>query len=151
VFKRVLIIFFWNTTFHPLLNIIWKPIDNILGNTKFLKLVVVWSFCFGLLLSPPLAWIAKNGIIRALELHSPSLVKINEWRLYQGWSPFASCSCFLPRMERCVEWRRRMSYGVEAFVFAEDSNSLSIFLWLVWNSLEKHISHSIWRDMIKDI
>ena len=28
--------------------------------------VVVRSFCFGLILSPPLAWIAKNGIIRAL-------------------------------------------------------------------------------------
>jgi hypothetical protein len=24
---------------------------------------VVWSFCFGLILSPPLAWIAKNGYL----------------------------------------------------------------------------------------
>jgi hypothetical protein len=28
---------------------------------KNFKLVVVRSFCFGLILSPPLAWIAKNG------------------------------------------------------------------------------------------
>jgi hypothetical protein len=33
-----------------------------------------------------------------------------------------------PKMESCPEQRRRMSYGVEAFVFAEDSNSLSIYL-----------------------
>jgi hypothetical protein len=32
------------------------------------------------------------------------------------------------KMESCVERQRRMSYEVEAFVFAEDSNSLSIFL-----------------------
>jgi hypothetical protein len=32
------------------------------------------------------------------------------------------------KMESCPERRRRMSYGVEAFVFAEDSNSLSIHL-----------------------
>jgi hypothetical protein len=31
--------------------------------TKILKLVVVRSFCFGLILSPPLAWIAKNGYL----------------------------------------------------------------------------------------
>ena len=34
------------------------------------------------------------------------------------------------KMERSLERRRRVSYGVEAFVFAEDSNSLSIHLWL---------------------
>ena len=77
---------FWNTNFSPLLNTIGKPIDNILGNTRFLKLVVVRSFCFGLLLSPPLAWIAKNGTIRALEVLSSSLAnKTYEWRLYQRW------------------------------------------------------------------
>jgi hypothetical protein len=31
-------------------------------------------------------------------------------------------------MESCPERRRRMSYGVEAFDFTEDSNSLSIHL-----------------------
>jgi hypothetical protein len=35
-----------------LLTQIWK--------TTFLKLVMVRSFCFGLILSPPLAWIAKT-------------------------------------------------------------------------------------------
>jgi hypothetical protein len=33
-----------------------------------------------------------------------------------------------PKMESCAERRRRMSYGVEAFVFAEDYNFLSIDL-----------------------
>jgi hypothetical protein len=36
--------------------------------------VVVWSFCFGLILSPPLALIAKNGVFRALLL-SPKWYK----------------------------------------------------------------------------
>jgi hypothetical protein len=45
---------------------------------SLLKMVVVRSFCFGLILSPPLAWIAKNGIIRALEiLLSP--LDISKW------------------------------------------------------------------------
>jgi hypothetical protein len=65
------------------------PIWNILIEKSFVnffyKLVVVQSFCFGLLLSPPLAWIAKNGIIRALVLttFSPLVNKTYEWRLYQ--------------------------------------------------------------------
>jgi hypothetical protein len=33
-----------------------------------------------------------------------------------------------PKIESCLERRQRMSYGVEAFVFAEDSDSLSIHL-----------------------
>ena len=36
-----------------------------------------------------------------------------------------------PKKESGLERRRRMSYGVEAFVFAEDSNSLSISPFLV--------------------
>jgi hypothetical protein len=52
---------------------LWKHIKH-----EVLKLVVVRSFCFGLLLTPPLAWIAKNGIIRALEVSSSPLV-INKW------------------------------------------------------------------------
>jgi hypothetical protein len=33
--------------------------------------MVVRSFCFGLILSPPLALIAKNGVFRALVTFSP--------------------------------------------------------------------------------
>ena len=118
--------------FLPLLNTIGKTIDNILGNTKFLKLVVVRSFCFGLLLSPPLAWIAKNRIIRALiKLLSP-LWQIKTWvKIIPKMESF--CLVLMlspPKMESRLEWRRRKSYGVEAFVFTEDSNSLSIHLWL---------------------
>jgi hypothetical protein len=87
---------FFKYYFLLLLNTIGYQLIISLENTKFLKLVVVRSFCFGLIFSPPLAWIAKNGIIRALKLHSPSLVKTNEWRLYQRWSSCALCSRCLP-------------------------------------------------------
>jgi hypothetical protein len=48
----------------------------------------VQSFCFGLILSPPLAWIAKNGyfewdISPCLTTISPLVNKTYEWRLYQ--------------------------------------------------------------------
>jgi hypothetical protein len=64
--------------FHPLFNTIGYQMIKFFEGTKFLKLVVVRSFCFGLLLSPPLAWIAKNGIIRVLGVLSSPLV-INKW------------------------------------------------------------------------
>ena len=111
--------------FLPLLNTIGYQL--IIFNTKLLKLVVVRSFCFGLVFSPPLAWIAKNGIIRALEVLSSPLV-INKW--VKIIPKTKSLLLSPPKMESGSERRRRMSYGVEAFVFAEDSNSLSIHLWL---------------------
>ena len=112
---------------------------------KFLKfgggaVLLLWAH-----FSPFLAWIAKNGIIRALEVLSSPLV-INKWvkiipKAKSG--PLALGSYFLPKtkslflmlispqgIESCLEWWRSMSYGVEAFVFAEDSNSLSTYLWL---------------------
>jgi hypothetical protein len=54
--------------------IIGYQLKNIILN--FLKLVVVRSFCFGLILSPPLALIAKNGVFRALFTFSP-MVQMN--------------------------------------------------------------------------
>jgi hypothetical protein len=59
------------------------PIENY-----FKIRVVVRSFCFGLILSPPLAWIAKNGyfewdISLLLTTFSPLANKTYEWRLYQ--------------------------------------------------------------------
>jgi hypothetical protein len=51
----------------------------------------------------------------------------------------------IPKTERCSERRRRMSYVVEAFVFAEDSNSLVIYIWLGLKFTWKHISHSTWK------
>ena len=51
--------------FLPLLNTIRCQLKIFFEKLSFLELVVR-SFCFGLILSPPLAWIAKNGIIRAL-------------------------------------------------------------------------------------
>jgi hypothetical protein len=69
VFKRVL-----DTNFgsgHTNLKYIKNkiPIDNFFKN--FLKLVVVRSFCFGLIFSPPLALIAKNGDFGETFLLSP--------------------------------------------------------------------------------
>jgi hypothetical protein len=49
-----------------------------ISNFKIGGGAVVRSFCFGLIFSPPLAWIAKNGIIRALVVLSSPLV-INKW------------------------------------------------------------------------
>jgi hypothetical protein len=42
-----------------------------------LKLVVVRSFCFGLILSPPLALIAKNGDFVNPIILSPTMVHMN--------------------------------------------------------------------------
>jgi hypothetical protein len=107
---------------------IWK--------TTFLKLVVVRSFCFGLILSPPLAWIAKNGYlwVKYKPLLSLPLVN-NMWvKIIPIWRALRSDS---------EGWIIRWS-GVEAFVFTEDSNSLSIYD-LAWNVLENDISHSTWK------
>jgi hypothetical protein len=53
-------------------------------------------------------------------------------------------------MESDLERRRGMSYGVEAFVFAEDSNFLSIHLWLGFEiDLKNTLVIAYERDMIK--
>jgi hypothetical protein len=59
------------------------PIENFI-----LKMVVVlslvWYFCFGLILSPPLELIAKNGDFVSPFLLSLPLVQVNmSVRLYQ--------------------------------------------------------------------
>jgi hypothetical protein len=59
----------------------WKPLI-----LKFR--MVVRSFCFGLIFSPPLVWIAKNGysewnIGPFLTTFSPLANKTYKWRLYQ--------------------------------------------------------------------
>jgi hypothetical protein len=101
--------------------------------TKFLKLVVVCGpFALGSCSLP--LW-HKSPKTESLE---PSRTT---------FSPLANKTWvkIIPKMESCPEWRRRMSYGVEACVFAEDFNSLSIHLWLVLKFTWKHISHSIWK------
>jgi hypothetical protein len=60
---------------NPLLNIIVR----YQFKTSFLNFeigVVVRTFCFGLILSPPLALIAKNGVFRALFTFS-LMVQVN--------------------------------------------------------------------------
>jgi hypothetical protein len=101
--------------------------------------VVVRSFCFGLILSPlwhespktdTCEWnISPFNYFAPLMLNNMWVKIIPNWRAVwsdnEGW---------------IIRWS-----GVEAFVFAEDSFSLSIYD-LVWNVLDKHISHSKERD-----
>ena len=85
----------------PIDKTLWKPI-KFLGNTKFWNWWWCGPFALGSYSLPLLAWIAKNGIIRALEVLSSPLV-VNKWVkiipktksspfalglfLPQGWSP----------------------------------------------------------------
>jgi hypothetical protein len=71
----------------------------------------------------------KTESLEPLELLSPPLVINKGVKIIPKTESF----CFglmlsPPKMESGSERRRRMSYGVEAFVFAEDSNFLSIYL-----------------------
>jgi hypothetical protein len=81
VFKRVLPI-------ERRLNNFWIPIWKILTNWKLLlktsKLVVVRSFCYGLIFSPPLALIAKNRVFWEPFYFLPNGTNEYEWRLYQS-------------------------------------------------------------------
>jgi hypothetical protein len=149
VFKRVLIYHFEILLSPPFKH---NRIPFEFTNWKYSILSFFFKFGGGAVLllwahfSPFLAWIAKNGIIRAFEVLSSPLV-INEWvkiipKTKSGSFALGSYSLpkdkvlllvlmlSPPRMESDLERRRGMSYGVEAFVFAEDSNSLSIHLWL---------------------
>jgi hypothetical protein len=66
VIKRVLILILKRVYQVEIISQVRYQFEILFEKLKFYKLVVVRSFCFGLILSPPLAWIAKNGIIRAL-------------------------------------------------------------------------------------
>jgi hypothetical protein len=49
--------------------------------------MVMWSFCFGLILSPPLVLIAKNGVFRAPFTFSP-MVQMNmseDYTNFERW------------------------------------------------------------------
>jgi hypothetical protein len=123
VFKRVLIYQFWNTTFHPLLNTIryqfWNlSIENHTNWKKLFFFQIRWwcgPFALGYFFLPLWHESPKTESLEPLVILSPPLI-INKWVK------------IIPKMESCAEWWRMMSYGVEAFVFAEDSNSLSIHL-----------------------
>jgi hypothetical protein len=91
VFKRILDINFERgyTNLKILLKIRYH-LKNLLliqiWKTSILKLVVVRSFCFGLILSPPLAWITKNGYLWVKYkplLSLPLWQTIYKRRLYQ--------------------------------------------------------------------
>jgi hypothetical protein len=130
VFKRVLRYRFWKYYFLPLLNIIryqfemyqWK---SLVFKTRW------WCGPFAL-----------GSCSLPLWHKSPKTESLEPF--VTTFSPLANKMWvkIIPKTESCSERRRRMSYGVEAFVFAEDSNSLSIYLWLGLKFTWKHISHS---------
>jgi hypothetical protein len=129
VFKRVLMIRI-EMLFSPPFELKKIPIEKYSWKTLIFEIgggavLLLWAH-----VSPFLAWIAKNGIIRALEGLSSPLV-INKWvKIIPKAKSFSLMLISPQRIESCLEWWRSMSYGVEAFVFAEDSNSLLIYLWL---------------------
>jgi hypothetical protein len=123
VFKRVLMLRYQFSKYYflPLLNTKdtnlkftnWKSLVLKLGGGAVLLL---WANTFS-----PFGMNRQKRILlvkyKPLKLLSPPLAN-------KIWVKI------IPKLENCSERRRRMSYGVEAFVFAEDSNSLSIYLWL---------------------
>jgi hypothetical protein len=141
VFKRVLRYQFLKVLLSPPFEHNKIPIWKTLLKIR----VVVRSFCFGLILSPPLAWIAKNG---CFEWNiSPRVTTFSAFGKRHMSEDYTKVGELLGATAKDELWS-----GVEAFVFAEDSNSLSIHLWLGLKSTWKHISHSIYkRDMIKGI
>jgi hypothetical protein len=141
VFKRVLILILKRVYQFEIISQVRYQFENASWKTKILKLVVVRSFCFGLILSPPLAWIAKNGIIRAL--------------CKTTFSPLANKTWvkIIPKMENCSERRRRMSYGVEWKPLSSPKTPIPFQYTydLVWNTLENTLVIAYERDMIKGI
>ena len=132
----------------PFLNTIGNQLIKFFENTKFLKLVVVRSFCFGLLLSPPLAWIAKNGSIRALEVLSSPLV-INKWVKI---IPKTKSFCSLPQRWR-VSWSDGEGWVTEWKPLSSPKTPIPFQYTydLVWNRLENTLVIVYERDMIKGI
>jgi hypothetical protein len=106
--------------FLPLLNTIRYQFEIYQLKISNFKIRIRWwcgPFALGYYSLPLWHESPKMESLEPVELLSPPLV-INKWVK------------IIPKTECCSEWWRRMGYGVEAFVFAEDSNSLSIHLWL---------------------
>jgi hypothetical protein len=149
VFKRVLDISFWrgcsNLKFY-------QKIRYQLKNSSFQNLFLTQILKIG------------GGTVLLLwaNTFSPFGMNRQKWKLEWNISP---SNYFLPLWQTKYEWRlyqrRRAARsdgegwviwlsGVEAFVFAEDSNSLSIYD-LVWNTLENILVITYKRDIIKGI
>jgi hypothetical protein len=133
VFKRVLRNWFWKYYSLPFLNTRRYQFENHI-NWKILFKIRWWCGPFAL-----------GSCSLPLWHKSPKTESLEPFPNY--FLPLANKTWvkIIPKPERCSERRRRMSYVVEAFVFAEDSNSLSIHLWLGLKFTWKHISHIIWK------
>jgi hypothetical protein len=66
--------------------------------------MVVRSFCFGLILSPPLALITKNGVFRALFTFSP-MVQMNMSEDYTNFERRRNTGKRIDNTDG-VEWKR---------------------------------------------
>jgi hypothetical protein len=137
VFKRVLRYQFLKGYILPLFEYNKISIEKFIILKPFWKWVVVRSFCFGLILSPPLAWIAKNGYF---EWNISPCTTFSPFGEHNMSEDYTKAGELLRAMAKNELWSE-----VEAFVFAEDSNSLSIHLWLGLKYTWEHISHSTWK------
>jgi hypothetical protein len=143
VFKRVLDINFERGyTNLKILSKIRYQLKNLLliqiWKTTFFKLVVVPSFCFGLILSPPLAWIAKNRYLwvkyKPFFKLSPSLVNKIRVKIIPNWRAVRSDG-----EGWIIQWS-----GVEAL---SSPKTPFPFQYMTWYEIyfDKHISHSTWK------
>jgi hypothetical protein len=149
VFKRVLDINFERSyTNLKILSKIRYQLKTLLliqiWNTSFLKLVVVRSFCFGLILSPPLAWIAKNRYLwvkyKPFFKLSPPLVNDVGVKIIPNWRAMRSVS---------EGWIIRWS-GVEALSSPKTPFPFQSMTWYeIYLTNTLVIAHE--RDMIKGI
>jgi hypothetical protein len=120
-----------------------KTSFNTNWDTTFLKLVVVQSFCFGLILSPPLAWIAKNRYlwVKYKPFYFLSLWQmIYEWRIIPKWRAVQSDG---------EGWIIRWS-GVEALSSPKTPFPFQSMTWHVIH-LKTTIVIAHEREMIKGI
>ena len=133
MFKRVLRYWFWKYYSLPFLNTRRYQIENH-TNWKTLFKISGWCGPFAL-----------GSCSLPLWHKLPKMESLKPFRTTFSLLANKTWVKIIPKTESCSERRRRMSYGVEAFVFAEDSNSLSIHLWLGLKFTRKHISHSTWK------
>jgi hypothetical protein len=148
VFKRVFDISFeevvpiWNSIKNKI-PIEKSPIEESFLNSNFSKLVVVRSFCFGLILSPPWHESPKTDTRVKYEPLLLSLPMVNNI-----WVKI------IPKLESVAERRRRMNNFDEVewkpLSSPKTPISLSIYV-LVWNTLENTLVIAYERDMIKGI
>ena len=129
-----------NTIGYQLINTSWKTLSFEIGGGAVLLL---WAH-----FSPFLAWIAKNGTIRALELW-PSPLVINKWVKI---IPKTKSFCSLSQRWR-VSWSDGEGWVTEWKPLSSPKTPIPFQYTydLVWDRLENTLVIAYKRDMIKGI